>query len=106
MRRSFALVAALVCSACSRQLAVARPTPSPATAAPAPRVVLAGAPTLGRSAVSDAEAVNYVLTRPLEIPVAGKSVAQLQDTFDEGRDGGRVHRALDILAPRGTAVLA
>ena len=108
MRRSVALVAAVVCTACSRQLAVARPSPSPspATAAPAPRVVLAGAPTLGRSAVSGAEALNYVLTRPLEIPVAGKSMAELQDTFDEGRDGGRVHRALDILAPRGTAVLA
>jgi murein DD-endopeptidase MepM/ murein hydrolase activator NlpD len=104
MRRSFALAAALLSTACSRQLAVARP--SPATAAPAPRVVLAGAPTLGRSAVSGDEAVNYVLTRALEIPVAGKSMAQLQDTFDEGRDGGRVHRALDILAPRGTPVLA
>ena len=69
-------------------------------------MVLAGAPTLGRSAVSGAEALNYVLTRPLEIPVAGKSMGQLQDTFDEGRDGGRVHRALDILASRGTPVLA
>ena len=42
MRRSLALVAAVVCTACSRHLAVARPSPSPfpATAAPAPRVVL------------------------------------------------------------------
>ena len=75
-------------------------------AAPPPRVVLAGAPMLGRSAVSGEEAVNYLLGRGLDIPVAGKSVQQLQDTFDEGRDGGRVHRALDILAPRGTPVLA
>ena len=104
MRRSFGLLAVLACTACTRQLA--RPLPSPAPAQPAPRVVLAGAPTLGRSAVSEEEAVNYLLTRDLAVPVAGKSVQQLQDTFDEGRDGGRVHRALDILAPRGTPVLA
>jgi murein DD-endopeptidase MepM/ murein hydrolase activator NlpD len=70
-------------------------------------VVLAGTSTpLGASAVSGAEAVSYVLSRRMEIPVAGTTVKQLEDTFDEGRDGGRVHRALDILAPRGTAVLA
>jgi murein DD-endopeptidase MepM/ murein hydrolase activator NlpD len=71
-------------------------------------VVLAGAPTssLGRTAVSGAEAVNYLLTRGMEIPVAGMTVGRLEDTFDEGRDGGRVHRALDILAPRGTPVIA
>jgi peptidoglycan LD-endopeptidase LytH len=70
-------------------------------------VVLAGAPAaLGRGAVSAEEAVEYLLERGMAIPVAGKTVRQLQDTFDEGRDGGRVHRALDILAARGTAVLA
>ena len=118
MRRSFTLLAAIACSACSRQLAAPYPSParapsspsssSPAraSAASAPRVVLAGAPTLGRSAVSSDEAVSYLLARELEVPVAGKTARQLQDTFDEGRDGGRVHRALDILAPRGTAVLA
>ena len=106
MRRSFGVLVAIACSACSRQLAAPYPTPSPAPTASAPRVVLAGAPTLGRSSVSGEEAVDYLLARELEIPVAGTTMRQLQDTFDEGRDGGRVHRALDILAPRGTPVLA
>ena len=40
------------------------------------------------------------------VPVAGVQLAQLHDTFNEKRGGGRTHRALDILAPRGTPVLA
>ncbi len=106
MRRTAALLLALGSTACSRQLI--QPLPSPVSAAPAPRerVALAGTPSLGKSVVSGSEAVEYILARNLEIPVAGTTVAQLQDSFDEGRDGGRVHRALDILAPRGTAVLA
>jgi murein DD-endopeptidase MepM/ murein hydrolase activator NlpD len=40
------------------------------------------------------------------IPVAGVRAAQLRDTFTQARSGGRVHDAIDILAPRGTAVLA
>jgi peptidoglycan LD-endopeptidase LytH len=107
MRRLLALALALSSAACSRTLI--NPYPTPVTAAPAPArpVVLAGAPAaLGRGAVSAEEAVDYLLERGMAIPVAGKTVNQLQDTFDEGRDGGRVHRALDILAARGTAVLA
>jgi peptidoglycan LD-endopeptidase LytH len=103
MRRLSTLALALACSACARTRIA--PLPSPANR-PAPRVVLAGAPTLGRSSVSGAEAVSYILARGMAVPVAGIAVEQLQDTFDEGRDGGRVHRALDILAPRGTPVLA
>jgi murein DD-endopeptidase MepM/ murein hydrolase activator NlpD len=39
------------------------------------------------------------------IPVAGVVRAQLHGNFDEAR-GGHVHQAIDILAPRGTPVLA
>jgi murein DD-endopeptidase MepM/ murein hydrolase activator NlpD len=56
--------------------------------------------------VSGSEVVNYVLSRRLEIPVSGITTSQLRDSFDEGRDGKRVHRALDILAPRGTPVIS
>lgn len=40
------------------------------------------------------------------IPVAGIEAGELRDTFTEPRGGGRVHRAMDILAPRGTPVVA
>ena len=41
-------------------------------------------------------------------PLADLRPAQLIDTFDEARggDSGRKHEALDIMAPRGTPVLA
>ena len=41
----------------------------------------------------------------IAIPVLGITPAQLKPTFDEAR-AGHVHHALDILAPRGTAVVA
>jgi peptidoglycan LD-endopeptidase LytH len=59
-----------------------------------------------REPLSSSETVNYILGRGLLVPVAGVAVSQLQDSFDEGRDESRVHRALDILAARGTPVLA
>ena len=50
--------------------------------------------------------MEYLRGRQLIIPVAGIHVEQLSDSYDEPRDGSRRHRAIDILAPRGTPVLA
>jgi murein DD-endopeptidase MepM/ murein hydrolase activator NlpD len=43
--------------------------------------------------------------RTLEIPVVGARTIDLRDSFDETR-GARRHEAIDILAPRGTRVIA
>ncbi len=43
--------------------------------------------------------------RPMIVPVAGVARSAMRDTFDEGR-GTHRHEAIDILAPRGTPVIA
>jgi murein DD-endopeptidase MepM/ murein hydrolase activator NlpD len=60
-------------------------------------------PAIGRRL--EAMPVEPALPGSVAIPVAGISRAQLKDHFDDAR-GGRVHRAIDIQAPRGTPVLA
>jgi peptidoglycan LD-endopeptidase LytH len=44
--------------------------------------------------------------RNLILPVQGIRPEQLQNTFEDSRSGGRVHEAIDIMAPRNTPVLA
>jgi peptidoglycan LD-endopeptidase LytH len=101
MRQTVLLLLALAVTGCARQVYSSAPRSAEArTAPPATKPVAAVDP------VSSTEAVDYLLARGMLIPVVGVSVGQLHDTFDEGRDGGRVHRALDILAPRGTPVLS
>lgn len=56
------------------------------------------------SSMSD---TDYLRARAILIPVAGADMTRVDDSFYEGRDGGdRVHRAIDILAPRGTPILS
>jgi murein DD-endopeptidase MepM/ murein hydrolase activator NlpD len=49
--------------------------------------------------------IDRLRARQLLLPVRGVGVASLRDTFGQLR-GLRVHEAIDILAPRGTEVLA
>ena len=61
------------------------------------------APPAGPAARA-AEAV--IMPSGLAIPVAGIGPGQLADTFTQSRAGGRPHDAIDIMAPRGTPVIA
>ena len=47
-----------------------------------------------------------LVQRNLLVPVQGVPRTALQDTFDDARGQGRVHNAIDIMAPRNTPVLA
>jgi len=48
----------------------------------------------------------YLRSHALMVPVAGVRPDQVPDTYHAPRSGGREHRALDILAPRGTPVIS
>jgi len=107
-RASAVLLFALAASGCVQSLAPSvvttslAPEPAPsAPSAPPP----ASAPA--RLALATAGMANAALaSHDLEIPVAGASPYSLEDSFDSPREGGREHHAIDILAPRGTPVLA
>jgi len=62
-------------------------------------------PDLKPEAQPDLSDFSRLRSRALRVPVAGYDVARLRDNFAERR-GARVHEAIDILAPRGTPVLA
>lgn len=49
---------------------------------------------------------EYLRARELMVPVHGVSRRQLRDTYSAPRDGGRAHLALDVMAKKGTRVLA
>lgn len=49
---------------------------------------------------------DVVQSSSLLMPVAEVKANQLTDTFNDARGGGRVHDAIDIMAPKGTAVFA
>lgn len=54
----------------------------------------------------DTANVLRLRARGLTVPVSAVSAAQLTDTYSQPRTGGTAHEALDIMAPRGTPVLA
>ena len=88
--------AAWVLAACASAPA-ARPT------APEPQV--SAASSLAESGVAEAD-LAYLRTRALMVPVQGVRAEKIPDTFGDARGSARRHNALDIMAPRGTPVLA
>ena len=83
--------------------ALSSPVPGDSTdALMTPRSLAAPADAPSLPSVSDLDGLR---ARQLRLPVQGYDLRQLRDTFAEKR-GGRVHEAIDLLAPRGTPVLA
>ena len=110
------LATALVVTACTRP-ALYYPDPVPASEAPRASKPTATSRPAKPSGVavpdatvgvvgSNASDVDYLFSRHLLVPVAGADMSKVGDSFDEPRDGGRTHRAIDILAPRGTPILS
>ena len=77
------------------------PTPEPA----AKPVAAAATPEAAPTPATESSA-NFVGQVELIIPVAGVRPDQLIDTYDDARSEGRLHDAIDIMAPAGTPVLA
>ena len=77
------------------------PGPPPSLQEPA----LVYPPALPTASTPSAD-LSRLRARSLAIPVAEVSAAQLSDTYTQARAGGAPHDAMDIMAARGTPVLA
>ena len=76
---------------------------TPPAVTPPPPEIKAAEPPLP---VMTADATEDLRSRALTLPVQGIKKDELRDTFNELRGGSRRHEAIDILAPRNTAVFA
>jgi murein DD-endopeptidase MepM/ murein hydrolase activator NlpD len=77
------------------------------SADPAPAPVIVSRPTsYPRATATESDLAG--LAAGLVVPVSGIARTQLRDSYTERRGAGgeRVHEAIDIMAPRGTPVLA
>lgn len=83
-------------------------SPPDATRSPAvgPGASAASAPAAGGNAAAPPGMAPGGVSSALIVPVSGVLPSQLDDTFNDARGSERRHEALDIMAPRGTPVLA
>ena len=95
----------------ARTAAETSPDPAPAHDPAEPRAVERpgergeAVPASITGSAANADAVETLRDRDLEVPVKGVDRDDLRDTFSDAR-GSRAHEALDIMAPRHTPVRA
>jgi peptidoglycan LD-endopeptidase LytH len=77
---------------------------NPSTPTPLPITVYETTPQ--PTPVESSSTTDILVIEKLIVPVAGVRREDLSDTFKDSREGGRVHDAIDIMAPGGTPVLA
>jgi murein DD-endopeptidase MepM/ murein hydrolase activator NlpD len=83
------------------------PTPTPtAEPAPTPTAQTLSQPQPQTQGVPSGDTASMLVSMRLLIPVQGVRAEQLRDTFTDARSEGRVHDAIDIIAPRNAPVVA
>lgn len=82
--------------------------PTPSVGAPRRAPIALSAVAAAPSVTAPMDATEVAHLKGILFPVGGSlDSTRLDDSFDASRDGGsRKHNAIDIMAPRGTAVLA
>jgi murein DD-endopeptidase MepM/ murein hydrolase activator NlpD len=88
---------------------VSEPSPeAPAVAVPAPPLPVPPEVSPEPNPLSSESEgdMAFLRKKDLLIPVEGVSASRLNDSFLDSRSEGRLHLAIDIMAPQGTAVLA
>ncbi|HEX6038843.1 M23 family metallopeptidase [Longimicrobium sp.] len=107
MHHVLALALLLVLPACTVAIGAA-PENAPNARRDRPRDVLF-IPASRPAAAADEAPAGEAFMAPgaeLMIPVRGIRPEQLHDTYNDPRSGGRVHNAIDIMAPAGAPVVA
>jgi murein DD-endopeptidase MepM/ murein hydrolase activator NlpD len=84
-------------------------TPTPEiieTPSPTPEPTISPSPSATPATSNEYTGDPNLSKDALMIPVVGIKKTDLQDTFTAARSGGRVHDSIDIMAARGTPVVA
>lgn len=83
------------------------PTPTPtAQPTPTPTAQTLSQPQPQPQGAPSGDTASMLASMRLLIPVQGVRAEQLRDTFTDARSEGRVHDAIDIMAPRNAPVVA